>query len=218
MKKLIIIFSIIFCLAITAYATPIEVVCVLDKSGSMEKVQEDIVGSFNTFLSNQKASSPEAMLTLALFDTNIILERKAIKDFEPLTADQYKPEGRTALYDAIGITITDLESTVTKETIVIFAIITDGLENESHVFNSEQIKYRISHYESWHPWTFLFLAANQDAFVESQKMGIADGHWLDTDLSTTTDCNAAFDIFDNASTTLINDGSVNLQGLDKVIK
>lgn len=212
MKKLFIVLAIILCTGIAANAAQVEIVCVLDKSGSMQVVQDDIIGSFNTFLSNQQQSTPDAMLTLVLFDTDIVSKRRAIKEFEPLSSDhQYRPEGWTALYDAIGTTITDLESTVTPETIVIFAIITDGLENSSKEYTSKEIKYRISHYESWHPWTFLYLAANQDAFVESQKIGIPDMNWINVDLSTSAGCIDTFGTLTNTVTTIIDGGVVDLQ-------
>ena len=211
MKKLFIILAIVLCSAITVSAAQIEIVCVLDKSGSMQKIQSDIIGSFNTFLSNQKQSTPEAMFTLVLFDTDIVSKRKVIKEFEPLTSEHYDPDGYTALYDAIGSTITDLEDAVDKETIVIFAIITDGLENSSDQYTSKDIKYRISHYESWHPWTFLYLAANQDAFVESQKIGVDQGHWVDITLDTFEDCSGVFNTISNATSIAIDGDVVDLQ-------
>ena len=211
MKKLFIILAIVLCSAITVSAAQIEIVCVLDKSGSMQKIQSDIIGSFNTFLSNQKQSTPEAMFTLVLFDTDIVSKRKVIKEFEPLTSEHYDPDGYTALYDAIGSTITDLEDAVDKETIVIFAIITDGLENSSDQYTSKDIKYRISHYESWHPWTFLYLAANQDAFVESQKIGVDQGHWVNITLDTFEDCSGVFNTISNTTSIAIDGDVVDLQ-------
>jgi len=193
------------------YAAPVEIICVLDKSGSMETVRKDIVGSFNTFLSTQRDAAPAAMFTLILFDSRSVSETRSIKEFTPLTYDQYKTEGQTALYDAIGLGIAALEGRITPETIVIFAIITDGRENASTEYDSDDIKYRISHYEKWHPWTFLFLAANQDAFVESRKIGISNWGWADIDLTNTADCNAAFETMSNAVTDIITTGDTNLQ-------
>ena len=216
MKKLIIILGIVFCVWSTAWAAPIEIVCVLDKSGSMEPVQNDIIGNFNTFLSNQKKSSSGAMFSLILFDTNITSKRGVIDEFKPLTTEQYQPDGYTALYDAIGTAITDLENSVTPDTIVIFAIITDGKENSSTKYTSDQIKYRISHFESWHPWTFLYLAANQDAFVESQKIGITDGHWTDIDLTTSTDCSTTFQTLTDSVNTVIQDGDIDFQDRNNI--
>jgi len=210
MKKLfiILVLGIVFCTVITVSAAPIEIICVLDKSGSMEIVREDIVGSFNTFLSAQRQSVPDAMFTLILFDTTVTLKTKSIKEFMPLTYDQYKTEGWTSLYDAIGTGISDLEGRITPETIVVFAIITDGAENSSTEYDSDDIKYRISHYEKWHPWTFLFLAANQDAFTESQKIGISDGNWMDVGLTNTTECSATFETLGD----VVNDAITDVPG------
>ena len=211
MKRLAVILVIAMCFSISlCYAGQVEIVCVLDKSGSMQPVQEDIVGSFNTFLASQKKALEGAMFTLVLFDSDIKTTRGCIDDFDRLTPDQYQPEGSTALYDALGETITDIENQVTPETIVIFAIITDGEENSSNEYSSKEIKYLIQHFQKWHPWSFLFLAANQDAFTESQKIGIQDGYWSNISLTNEVDCSAAFDSVTDAVLTITNGDTVDL--------
>ena len=47
-----------------------EIVCIIDKSGSMEAVKEDAIGGFNSFLREQQELPGEALFTLVLFDTN----------------------------------------------------------------------------------------------------------------------------------------------------
>lgn len=55
---------------------------------------------------------------------------------------------------------------------VIFVIITDGEENASQRYTSEDVKQRINTQQNTYKWEFVFLGANQDAFVEAGKMGI----------------------------------------------
>ncbi len=51
-------------------------------------------------------------------------------------------------------------------------IITDGLENASSDFTRAQIFGMISTQRDLFNWSFLFLAANQDAIAEGAKVGI----------------------------------------------
>ena len=81
-----------------------EIVCVIDKSGSMGSVTRDSINGFNEFLKQQQELPGEAKFTLILFDTNynIICNGINIKDAEPLTNKTYVPSGFTALLDAVG--------------------------------------------------------------------------------------------------------------------
>ena len=58
---------------------------------------------------------------------------------------------------------------------VIVCILTDGQENSSSEFTRDQIKTMIEHAEK-HGWSFVFLAANQDAFATGAQIGIAAAH------------------------------------------
>jgi hypothetical protein len=84
----------------------------------------------------------------------------------------------TALLDAVGRAIGDTGLRLhrmpenERPGLVLFVIITDGLENSSHEFNCDQIKQMIEHQKQVYSWQFTFLGANQDAFAEAGKMGI----------------------------------------------
>ena len=55
---------------------------------------------------------------------------------------------------------------------MIFAILTDGLENASQDYTREKIRGMIKHQREQYAWEFIFLAANQDAFAEAEKLCI----------------------------------------------
>jgi hypothetical protein len=149
----------------------VEIVCILDKSGSMYPLKEDAVGGFNSFLSKQKELPGKANFTLVLFNTfnQKIHDRINIQEAKPLTIDVYAPCNGTALLDAVGTTVDDLgkklDSTPEHErpSKIIIAILTDGMENSSRKFDREQIFNKIKHQQDKYNWEFLFLAANQDA-------------------------------------------------------
>ncbi len=157
-----------------------EIVCIIDRSGSMGAICNDAIGGFNTFLEGQKQLPGEATLTYVQFNDKyeIIHENKPLKDVKPINKKIYVPDGTTALLDAVGKTIdavgkrlanTPEENRPEK---VIVAILTDGEENSSHHYELSSIKSMIEHQRSKYSWEFIFLAANQDAFDEAEKIGI----------------------------------------------
>ena len=155
----------------------IELVLVLDKSGSMAGLESDTIGGFNAMIEKQKALAVPVRVTTVLFnDTrDVLYERKDIHFVKPLTAKEYEVGGTTALLDAVGNTIlrVEREPAVTREgTKVIFVIITDGLENASTEFSKEKIKEMISDKQEMEGWDFIYLGANIDAVEEADAIGV----------------------------------------------
>lgn len=156
-----------------------EIVVVMDKSGSMFAIQDDARGGFNSFLKEQQAVPGEAHLTLVLFNTTIDQKpRKPLLAVEPLTDKTYRPDGCTALLDALGHSINELGKQLSnlpeeeRSDKVIFVVITDGQENSSLEFGNAKIKEMIEHQETKYSWQFVFLGANQDSFCEAAQFGI----------------------------------------------
>jgi Mg-chelatase subunit ChlD len=157
-----------------------EIVCIVDKSGSMETIKTDAIGGFNQFLKEQKEIPSPASMTIVLFDTayEFLVEGKDIQAVEPLNERIYTPGGGTALLDAVGITIDKVVERLTgipddqQPGKVLVAILTDGEENSSEKYKRQQIFDRIKK-QTDAGWRFLFLAANQDAFAEAGSIGIA---------------------------------------------
>ena len=56
--------------------------------------------------------------------------------------------------------------------LVIFVVMTDGLENSSREFTKPQVKGMIEEQQSSYNWHFTFLGADQDAFAEAGGLGI----------------------------------------------
>ena len=148
-----------------------EIVCIIDKSGSMCYIRDDTIGSFNTFLADQKDVPGEATLSVILFDDThtILYDGVDIQDVEPLTTQTYIPGGSTALLDAIGTALTNVRGRGSKD--ALFVILTDGQENASREYTKDTINTMIAEdQEAGHK--FLFLAANQDAIQAGGSLGI----------------------------------------------
>jgi Mg-chelatase subunit ChlD len=154
-----------------------EIVCIIDRSGSMESIQDDAIGGFNAFLAAQKALPDEARLTLVLFDHeyDLLYDSVPIRDVKPLTAETYVPRGKTALFDAIGRSIGTVHTRRAANAggPVIVCVLTDGQENASTEYRQAQISDIIRRHREELGWEFVFIAANQDAFATAERMSIA---------------------------------------------
>lgn len=157
-----------------------DIICIVDKSGSMGIVKNDAIGGFNNFLSEQKALPGKATMTLTLFDTvvNTLSVRKPLEDVAGLTVETYRPDGMTALLDATGKTLNEAVKAIDalpddeKPEKVIVVIITDGEENSSREYSRGAVAALTKELQDQRKWEFLYLGANQDAFLEAGKIGI----------------------------------------------
>ena len=163
-----------------------EIVCVLDRSGSMSGIINDAIGGFNSFIEEQQKIDGEASVTIALFDHEykLLKDNVDLKKIKLLTKDDWIPRGTTALYDAIGKTIMTVKERHKKmkkkdRPKVIFCIVTDGLENDSKEYDNKTILNLINKQKEKKKWGFIYLAANQDAFAVGSSLGIGKGSVLD---------------------------------------
>lgn len=157
-----------------------EIVCIIDRSGSMQEIRDDAIGSFNAFLEEQKKLGDEALVTLVLFDDQyeVIYNAAKLSKVQPFSTSTYIPRGTTALFDAIGRTIAAIDARLpeqerenSKENMTI-AILTDGHENASREFTREQILTLIEARSKKRGWDFIYLSADPEAFDSAHAIGI----------------------------------------------
>ena len=158
----------------------VEVVFILDRSGSMGGLEADTIGGFNSTLEKQKQEEGEVYWSTVLFDNEheVIHDRVPIHKVEKLTEEEYYVRGCTALLDAIGRAIHHIgsvhkyarEEDVPSKTL--FIITTDGMENASREYTYRGIKQMISRQQEKFGWEFIFLGANMDAVSEAGRLGI----------------------------------------------
>lgn len=165
-----------------------EIICILDRSGSMSSIIHDMIGGFNQYIEDQKKIEGKCNITIALFDDRyeLLYDNVDIQKFKPLTKADWYPRGSTALYDAIGKTINDVDARVLKSDVkpdkFLVCVVTDGYENSSREFNKNSIKKLISKKEN-EKYSFLYLAANQDAMLVGDTMGFGAGNTLNFNAS-----------------------------------
>ncbi|OPL08843.1 MAG: hypothetical protein AVO33_07960 [delta proteobacterium ML8_F1] len=158
-----------------------EMVLLLDRSGSMQGLEHETIGGYNSMVEKQRELEGEATVTTVLFDNHIEMlhDRVDIRKVVPLTREEYFVRGGTALLDALGLSIRRMvqvqrqmnpEDRAKK---VIFVITTDGYENASQHFSYPEIRSMIAKERDVYGWEFIFLGANIDAAAEAEKFGIA---------------------------------------------
>ncbi|MBR2666739.1 MAG: VWA domain-containing protein [Oscillospiraceae bacterium] len=156
-----------------------ELVFILDRSGSMHGLERDTVGGFNAMLEKQRRQPGRAFVSTVLFDsgTQVLHDRVPLDRVPDMTDRDYTVRGCTALLDAIGGAIRHIGNIhryarpedVPEHTL--FVITTDGLENASRRFGSDEVKKMICEKKEA-GWEFLFLGANIDAVETAAQFGI----------------------------------------------
>ena len=95
-----------------------------------------------------------------------------------MTEKDYTVRGCTALIDAIGGAIKhigNIHKYARPEDVpahTMFIITTDGQENASHRFSSDEVKKMIERQKAKYGWEFLFIGANIDAVETAARFGI----------------------------------------------
>lgn len=155
---------------------------ILDRSGSMESIREDVIGGFNTFVQEQQKQPGKATLTLVQFDSQdpyeIVYRVQPIQTIPPLTRETYTPRASTPLLDAMGRGINDLERSIAdikedeRPANVVVAIITDGKENDSREFRKDQVVAMVKEKSDKDAWQFVFLSADLGAIGDAVAYGI----------------------------------------------
>ena len=156
------------------------IIIVLDASGSMSSIQDDIKGSFNEFLKKQREEPGKTVFDLFQFNDEVKRTVKSadLAKFHDDLMAKYDCSGCTALNDAVCIAIDTVGHEFAempedeRPEHVLCVIITDGFENASREYTRDKIRRLIlSHQEKDH-WDFLFLGADMDAIAEARSYGI----------------------------------------------
>lgn len=158
-----------------------ELVFILDRSGSMNGLEKDTIGGFNSMIEKQKKQDGECYVSTVLFDdeSQVIHDRVKLTEIKPMTEEDYYVRGCTALIDALGGAIHhigNIHKYARPEDVpehTMFVITTDGMENSSHIYTSDKVKHMIERQKKDFGWEFLFIGANIDAVNTAARYGIS---------------------------------------------
>lgn len=157
-----------------------ELVFIMDRSGSMSNIAEDMEGAMKEVISKQKNRDGDVLVTYVRFDDEYeeVFHEKSISEIDGFSLN---PRSMTALLDAIGKTVNKVERRFNQKDKadqperILFVIVTDGGENASREFSRPQIFEMIEKVKRDHDWGFTFIGANQDAIGTGGGLGISRG-------------------------------------------
>ena len=122
---------------------------ILDRSGSMMPLREVAVQGYNETLDvirnaqKQYDLEQQNLVTLTLFNHLVtdVFDCDTVQNLSNLLMQDYWPNGSTAMLDAIGLSLTKLQSKLNKleNATAVVTIISDGLENASHIYTLERV-------------------------------------------------------------------------------
>lgn len=157
---------------------------ILDESGSMDDIRAQALTGVNETIQTIRLSQNEnpddhQMLCFVTFDqgprkrpdVRLIIDNEKIQNVEDIKPEQYKPEGMTPLYDAMGKSITSLQKIVKDGDHVLVTVVTDGYENASRWYSAKQIKELVDGLTA-QGWVFTYIGANQNSEQTAQGLGI----------------------------------------------
>lgn len=155
-----------------------DITIILDRSGSMESIKNDMVEGIKNFIAEQKRLPGQCLLSLVQFDTVSYDNVFTAKPIKEVSGVELCPRGGTPLLDALGRTINETGKRLNnlpewrRPEFVIVMVITDGEENSSREFTNAKIKEMTEHQIDKYKWNFTYLGANQDAFHVAGGIGI----------------------------------------------
>ncbi len=158
---------------------------IIDRSGSMQTIRDDMVGGLSTMLAEQAADPGMLTVDIVTFDTEIEVTH-SLADPSSITI-QLDPRGATALYDAVGIAVQGFGATLAslpehaRPGTVQVVVVTDGEENSSREWSAAAVRELVRRQIDTFNWDFVFLGANQDAVLTGAALG------FDADSSMTFD-------------------------------
>lgn len=154
---------------------------ILDRSGSMGDIQDDIIGGVNAFFATQAAQDGPVTATLVQFDGQdpfeLLADNVPVAEVRPLTAATYVPRADTPLLDAIGNGIHRLEKQLAalpaeaRPGGIVFVIVTDGMENASRKFTRAHVADLIKAKQAA-GWEFVFLSSDLSAVQEARGFNV----------------------------------------------
>lgn len=145
----------------------------LDRSGSMETLWAEAIGSVNAYVKKLAEDKIDTGVTIAVFDSqsfDVIRDRITPSTMHDVTRKDAEPRAGTPLNDAVG-KIVDLAEKGSYEKVAII-IMTDGQENASKELTVIQAKALLDRCRAKN-WQVIFLGANFDNAAQASSYGNA---------------------------------------------
>jgi hypothetical protein len=167
-------------------------ICLLiDRSGSMQSIKDATEEAINGFVHEQAAGDGRRTIRITTFDVGA--PEQVCPSTPAAAVPQFvlHPRGSTALLDAMGATITEFGAELAamaedeRPGHVVFAVMTDGLENASTDYTWPRVREMVEHQQNVYGWNVVYLGANQDAIKVGGKLGVRAGSSITYDANDT---------------------------------
>lgn len=153
---------------------------ITDESGSMQSIKRSAIDSVNETLqtieaAQQKHKDQEHLVTMVNFNSYVtmVCDCVPVSQVKELDEETYRPACSTALYDAIGSSLTSLHRKVGKGDKVLVTVVTDGYENASREYNGASIKALVDELKN-EGWVFAYIGANHDVEAVAATISITN--------------------------------------------
>jgi uncharacterized protein YegL len=153
---------------------------IIDESGSMCSIKKEAIDSVNETIqtirsAQKKHEGQEHYVSLVTFndDVKTVYDCVNVDEVKELNAETYRPDCCTALYDAMGISITALQNKVAPQDKVLVTVITDGYENASKEYSGKAVKALVEEMKS-KGWVFAYIGANHDVEAVASTISISN--------------------------------------------
>lgn len=184
-----------------ADAAPLtNVAFILDKSGSMQAGKGTTIEGFNEQVRVVREGAREAgetTFTEVQFSTEVEVRSVAgdLAGLAPLSHETYKPDGTTALYDALGDTVAALLQTPriwSRTTGTLVTLFTDGEENASRRYRARDLRDLIQRLEATGRWTFALVGPHGGVTDLGRMLSVKPANIASYDPTDIRDLRAAF--------------------------
>lgn len=163
--------------------TKIYNVVILDRSGSMNPLREAAIQGYNETIEIVRKAQQEHdqeqqnLISLTLFNQKVtnVFDCDVVEDVTELLFDNYVPNGKTAMLDAIGISLTNLQKQLDQleNATAVVTIISDGLENASTKYRLPQLVELIDTLKE-QGVMFVFMGTNQNVEMTATALHIEE--------------------------------------------
>lgn len=153
---------------------------IIDESGSMQSIKRAAIDSVNETIqtirsAEEKHPEQEHYVSLVSFndDVKTIYDCVEVGQVKEINDETYQPGCCTALYDAMGISLTTLRKRVAESDKVLVTVVTDGYENASKEYSGTAIKALVDELKA-KEWVFAYIGANQDVEAVAATISITN--------------------------------------------
>jgi len=153
---------------------------IIDRSGSMMSIKDAMREGINKSISKMQEldfmEDQEVYLDIRMFNHELkkFVTLKRGHEVKPLNHFDYEVDGMTALFDAIGTTVKELEKKLLDEpeTHVNITVFTDGYENSSQIYSFKKIRKLIARINKRAGWEFILVGCDKETLAMANDLGM----------------------------------------------